>query len=108
MKIYISIPISGHDEAEVREHAEATEAMLRSAGHTVVNPFDIYAGESPMWEDYLCADLRQMFDCDAIYLCDGWQFSKGCKIEAYAAIAKGLQVLYERQPEQPSEYYFER
>lgn len=108
MKVYISIPISGHDEAEVREHADLTRAMLSRAGHEVVTPFDIYAGENPKYEDYLSEDLKVLYRCDAVYLCEGWQFSKGCQIEAYYAHTFGKVILYEHQPENPSVYYFER
>lgn len=95
MKIYLSIPISGHDEMEVREHADLMKSALSRAGHEVVNPFDIYAGNNPAYADYLCADLRALADCDAIFLCDGWQFSRGCRIERTFAEEFGKQVMYE-------------
>ena len=98
MKIYISIPISGHDEIEVREHADLVKSTLSRVGHEVVNPFDIYAGKNPTYADYLCADLRAMADCDAIFLCSGWQFSRGCRIERTFAEEFGLQVMCEDNP----------
>ena len=96
MKIYISIPISGHDEKEQREHADLIKATLSRAGHTPVNPFDIYAGKNPTYADYLCADLRALADCDAIFLCDGWQFSRGCRIERTFAEEFCKQIMYEK------------
>lgn len=108
MKIYISIPITGHDEHKQREKADLAKAMLSRAGHKAVSPFDIYAGHDPQYADYLCADLRTLADCDAIYLCDSWQFSRGCRIEANFAKEFNKQFMYERQIEKPSEYYFER
>lgn len=108
MRVYISIPITDKDEQKQREHADLTKAMLSRAGHTPISPFDIYAGKNPKYEDYLCYDLRALADCDAIYLCEGWQFSRGCRIEANFAREFNKQFMYERQPEQPSEYYFER
>lgn len=108
MKIYISLPISGHPEAEVREHADRIKAALSRAGHRPVSPFDIYAGRNPQYADYLCADLRALADCDAIMLCDGWQFSRGCRIERTFAEEFGKAVMYEHQPERESEYYFNR
>lgn len=97
MKIYISIPISGHNVDEVREHADLVKAMLSRAGHTVVNPFDIYAGKTPSYADYLCCDLRALADCDAIFLCKGWQYSRGCRIERTFAEEFGKQVMYEKE-----------
>ena len=109
MKVYISIPISGHDEKKVREHADIVKASLSRAGHTPVNPFDIYVGDSPSYADCLCADLRALADCDAIFLCDGWQFSRGCRIEANFAKEFGKQFMYESQSDSESQiFYFNR
>ena len=99
MKIYISIPISGYDENEVRQHADLVKASLSRAGHTPINPFDIYAGKNPTYADYLCADLRALADCDAIFMCHAWQFSRGCRIERTFAEEFGLHVMYEEENE---------
>lgn len=107
MKVYISLPISGK-EKETRQKADLVKAALSRAGHTPVNPFDIYAGDNPAYADYLCADLRKLADCDAIFLCDGWQFSRGCRIERVFAEEFCKQIMYENQPETDSEFYFNR
>lgn len=86
MKIYISIPISGLDQAEVRQKADMIKARLSREGHAAVSPFDIYAGKNPAYEDYICSDLRAMLDCDAVYFAAGWQMSLGCSIERAVAI----------------------
>lgn len=72
MKIYISLPISGRPIQEAREEADLTAAMISRSGHTPVNPFLITAGANPKYEDYLCADIRALLDCDAMYQCEGW------------------------------------
>lgn len=102
MKVYISLPISNKDEVEAREHADLTKAMLGRAGHDPVNPFDIYCGKNPSYADYLCSDLRALADCDAIYLCEEWQFSRGCRIEANFANEFGKTIMYEKTPESDS------
>lgn len=107
MTIYISLPITDH-ESDARERADLMKAALSRAGHNPVSPFDIPAGKNPDYVDHLCADLRALADCDAIMLCDGWQFSKGCRIEANFAKEFGKQFMYEKQPEADSEYYFNR
>lgn len=108
MKIYISLPISNRPLDEAREHAHRMHAALVRSGHKVINPFDIYAGKNPTYEEYLCYDLLALSGCDAIMLCDGWQFSRGCRIEANFAKEFGKQILYENQPDRGSEYYFNR
>ncbi|MDE7081800.1 MAG: DUF4406 domain-containing protein [Muribaculaceae bacterium] len=108
MRIYISIPITGHDEKEVREHADLIKGALSRAGHFPVTPFEIYAGAKPTYADYLCSDLRALADCDAIFLCDGWQFSRGCRIERMFAEEFCKHVMYENQKESDPLYYFNR
>lgn len=95
MKIYISLPITGHDINKVRERADVVKASLSRQGYRPVNPFDIYPGKNPTYADYLCSDLRALADCDAIYLCEGWKFSRGCRIERAFAQEFGLQLIYE-------------
>ena len=108
MKIYISLPISGKPEKETREKADRIKAALSRAGHTPVNPFDIYAGDKPSYADYLCADLLALYDCDAIFLCEGWQFSRGCRIERMFAEEFCKTVMYENKTNPNDNYYFNR
>lgn len=75
------------------------KSALSRAGHKPVNPFEIYAGENPTYADHLTSDLLALSSCDAIMLCEGWQFSRGCRIEAHFAQEFGLQIMYEKQPE---------
>ena len=106
-KVYISVPISGHDETQVREHIDLMKAALSRVGHKAVSPFDVYAGKNPDYFDYLCADLHELSKCDAIFLCKGWQFSKGCQVEAHFARTFGKEIMYEEQPNSDP-YYFNR
>lgn len=98
MTIYISLPITGR-EVQARQHADLVKAMLSRAGHKPVNPFEIYAGKKPTYADHLCCDLRALADCDAIFLCKGWQFSRGCRIERTFAEEFGLQIMNENASE---------
>lgn len=80
-KIYISIPISGKDIREQRQEADRLAAFLSREGYEPVSPFNIYAGKDPDYWDHICADLRALADCDAVYFCGGWSDSLGCSIE---------------------------
>ena len=103
MKIYISLPISGC-EAEAREKADKIKIALSKKGHKVVNPFEVYAGENPQYIDYLLADLRELDKCDAIYLCKGWQQSKGCQLEREFAELYRKHLMFE-SVEEPYIFY---
>ena len=101
MKIYISIPISGLDIKKVREKASLIKAKLSREGYDVVNPFEVYAGYNPTYEDHICYDLLAMLGCDAIYFCKGWEKSCGCGIEHDVAMRfkaygrKEFKIMYE-------------
>lgn len=102
MKIYISIPITGHNEAKMREHADHVKMALSRNGHEAISPFDLYIGRNPGYEDYICRDLRAMLDCDALFLCKGWRDSCGCNIEHDVALRyrefgkKNFKLMYEQ------------
>lgn len=106
MRIYISIPITGHDEQKQREHADLMKSALSRAGHEVTTPFEVYAGKNPAYEDHICHDLLALSRCDGIFLCKGWQFSKGCRIESYFAKEFGKTFMYERQTNDAEDLYY--
>lgn len=101
MRVYISLPISGRPRQEAMQAADRVKAALSRAGHIPVSPFDIYAGNEPTYEDFICHDLRAMMDCDAVYFCTGWEKSCGCNVEHDVAMRfkahgkKDLKIMYE-------------
>lgn len=107
MRVYISLPMSGNGD-EAREKADIIKATLSRAGHVAVNPFDIYVGRDAEYPDRLCAGLRALCDCDAIFLCEGWQFSRGCRIERVLAEEFRKQVMYETRTNAEDNYHFDK
>lgn len=90
MKIYISIPISGHDLAKQREKAEEIADKLRKLGHEPVNPFNTPEAPAEMNEKekyayYMGEDLKRLLTCDAVFMCKGWNLSRGCCTEEFVA-----------------------
>ncbi len=108
MKVYISIPISGYDVGEVQEHADIVKSHLSRKGYTVISPFEIYAGKNPTYTDHILANLEKLFECDAVYICNSWRESKGCRIEHKVAEEFGKVFMYESVDDQESNYYFDR
>lgn len=95
MKIYISIPISGHDLAAQRAKAKEIADKLRKLGHEPVNPFDTPEAPPDMSDKeryayYMGEDIKRLLMCDAIVICEGWNKSKGCCLEFHAASIYGL------------------
>ncbi len=92
MRIYISVPISGLDFATQRAKAAAIAEKIKALGHEPVNPFETTPAP-PEWPErqkyayYMGRDVEKLLLCDAIYFCDGWHDSKGCRVESYIAEA---------------------
>lgn len=98
MTVYISIPIKGKDESAQRRLAAETAEKIRACGHEPVNPFDTpeppdgYDGERK-YAYYMSRDIERLMLCDAIFMCDGWERSMGCRIERSIASAM-LKFIY--------------
>ena len=76
-RIYISIPISGHDLEKVKEKARQ-EKIWVSHWYDAITPFDVCPDPDKPYSYYMGKDIEALLECDAIYLCEGWQNSKGC------------------------------
>lgn len=100
MKVYISVPISGHDPNAQRKLAELVAERLELKGHTPVNPFSV--GEAPtglseeqVYAYYMGEDMKMLLACDAILMVDrDWRKSRGCSIEHSAANVMGMGIFY--------------
>lgn len=95
-RIYISLPISGRSREERRIYASRIEAALDAQfpGCEVVNPLDNKLDYNEHWSRHMRADIAMLIECDAIYMCHGWQWSHGCKLEHDVATSCGLDVYY--------------
>lgn len=84
MKIYISGPITGLDHQTAFANFDRAEKMLRDLGFDPVNPMKASGLDSDInhsWEEYMKADIALLLGCDAIYLLNGWESSRGATIE---------------------------
>lgn len=93
MNIYISGPMQGVDN--YCDNFQRAERKLTNAGHTVVNPATLdLVGLTR--EQMLDVDLALLSMCDTIYMLKGWELSCGANREYGYALAKGLDVMFER------------
>ena len=105
MRIFISTPVTGHDEKKQREKADKVKMALSKKGWEVCNPFDIVPDvDNPTWFDYVKKDLEELAKCDAIFLCNGWRHSCGCRIENEYAEFYGKKRYFE-YVELPQSYW---
>ena len=97
--IYISGPISQTNGCE-RKFGQACE-WLRDQGHRVLNPMDIpppiYEGslvEQEVWVYYMKEAVAMLLGADCVYMLEGWEQSKGAKLEFKLATDLDIPVHY--------------
>lgn len=94
-RVYLSAPISGYDLEERRETFMKMEVNLRGRGYDTFNPMGDHWKEGVTTYDYMKKDLKELLECDAILLMEGWQRSAGCKCELEVAVSIGIDVWFE-------------
>ena len=104
-KAMLSQPMAGKTDEEIIATREKAIAALRDKGYEVVNTLftdDWYSKEAmesrgvvhiPLC--FLAKSLENISLCNAAYFCKGWENARGCKIEHDAAVAYGLDIIYE-------------
>lgn len=94
-KVYVSIPISGEDYNDQRNHAFVVATDLGVKGYDTVTPFDINPQPTTPYNEAMGKCIEALLDCDAICLCKGWNQSKGCRAELQVALVYGKDVITE-------------
>ena len=97
MKVYISLPITGHDLTEVRLRAGRAKQILISMGHEPVIPLDVSPDPDAPYAEHIGRDIAALITCDAALFLDGWNKSNGCLLEYFAAIIYGKKVIHARK-----------
>lgn len=104
-KAMLSQPMAGKTEEEIKATREKAIKALEERGYEIVNTLftDEWYSKEKMEERgvvqiplcFLAKSLTNMSLCHAAYFCKGWEKTRGCKIEHDAAVAYGLDVIYE-------------
>ncbi len=94
MKVYISGPISGLPLETVYNNFTNAEIRLQEQGYEVVNPLNNGLPRESTWNEHMRADLKLLLDCDAIYMLNGWEYSKGASLEYDLAIDLGFKLIH--------------
>ena len=106
-KVYLSGQISGLTEEQyATDFADAAE-FIRSEGFIPVSPLSIPACPDEScgsdktfssgayqhdWKCYMKYDIIGLFDCDAIFMLERWENSRGATIERTIAEVIGLPI----------------
>lgn len=104
-KAMLSQPMAGKTNEEIVATREKAIKFLESNGYEIVNTLftDEWYSQEKMTERgvvqvplcFLAKSLENMSLCHVAYFCKGWEKTRGCKIEHDAAVAYGLEVIYE-------------
>lgn len=107
MKAMLSQPMNGKIEDEIVATRERAIKALEARGYEIVNTLftDEWYSEESMKERgvvqiplcFLAKSLENMSLCHVAYFCKGWENARGCRIEHDAAVAYGLDIIYEEE-----------
>ncbi len=95
MKFYISGPITGMPNRNEEAFDKAAK-IIREVDPSAVNPLELdFASDTDLsWNECLRRDIKYLMDCDAVLLLQGWEVSKGARLEVM--IAKKLDMPFFR------------
>ena len=109
MKVYLSLPISGQPTKERMAYANQVKQEIECTyrcgwGYfkfedelNIITPFDVNENEDKdSYARKMGNDIEALLECDAIYLCEGWQNSKGCMAEFDVARIYGKKIMFEK------------
>jgi len=89
----ITAPTRGEELANLKKFYEL-ESELASRGIEVFNPAKLEE-DGRSWEWYLARDLKWINDHrPTLYMMEGWEESRGARLEVEFARLLGLQILY--------------
>ena len=95
-KLFISQPMNGKtDEEIIRERNEAIDIakdILNDEIEVIDSFFQNAPVEAkPLW--FLGKTIQLLSGADVIYMCDGWENTRGCKIEYQCAKDYGIEII---------------
>lgn len=91
MRLYVAGPMTGLPDFNYPAFFDAADRLDRG-GFTVGNPAADGQVLGWSWEQYLRRALRLMLECDGVAILDGWERSRGARLEAEVAAQLGMRV----------------
>lgn len=107
MKVYIATPVNARSEATIEQKRQAAyervlevrgklatiwDAEYHSSFDDGIAPIDIPCTKS---EAYIMAEcVATVMECDVTVMDNGWNKSRGCKVEWFTAYQYGKEIVY--------------
>lgn len=95
MRAFISMPMRGKTDEQVRADMSGLRSRVEGMGYEVADSMVSDAEgarNKPLF--YLAKSLEVLSGCDVAFFAEGWEQARGCRIEHDAAMAYGLEVIY--------------
>lgn len=98
--IYISLPMTGVDSAEIHRRIELAKSQIIARGDIPIAPTDLSAPGTPYYTA-MGYDISAIISdkVDMVLFLEGWDKSRGCRLEHAAARIYGKEVDYQRPDE---------
>jgi nucleoside 2-deoxyribosyltransferase len=99
--VYISGPIT--NKLYPSAQFEQAASWLKNDGHQVFNPMDIphpsekdedCSTKEETWSYYMREAIQMLAQADCIYMLEGWETSKGARLEFNLATSLNIPVYY--------------
>ena len=110
INVFISQPMTGKSEEEIlatrQKEIEKIHQFFDADGVEINiiasyiddatrKHFKEHVSDDINWDIFwLSQSLERLAMADMIWLCDGWEYSKGCNVELECAIQYGLDIVY--------------
>ena len=101
----LSQPMAGKTNEEIVATRENAIKVLEEKGYEIVNTLftDEWYSKDQMTARgvvqiplcFMAKSLENMSLCHTVFFCKGWESARGCRIEHDAAVAYGLDIIYE-------------
>lgn len=101
--IFISVPMTGFTDEQIANAKNRARKKLEALGedtnveYVVVDQPEINELPDKKHPGIACLgmDLEPLSECDSIFMCKGWENSKGCKVEHLCAQLYSIEIIYE-------------
>lgn len=96
MRIMLSQPMKGKTEDEIKKEREQLIKLFAEKNIIVADTLfdDVVPDYINAGVYYLGKSLIELSRVDALFMCDGWENARGCRIEKEVAEEYGVKILY--------------
>ncbi len=92
--IMISQPMNGKTYEEIIGERKSVTRILENQGYNVMDTIIKNSNASLDDIQFLLKSLSFLANADCIYFMQGWEKSRGCKIEHQVAVEYGKEIIY--------------